>query len=121
MAWSKNVSTYPAAYQELWIRMMETGQESTHRFDTAVKARKFQRAVMAIRYAHLATPGGPYKDKAGAFTAELVDPLTVRICSVDDTERARLGSHALQERREQDKARGIDMIEFAPQPKESAQ
>lgn len=113
MAWTKNPQAYPQQFHEIWIRVIESGVESVHTFDTTTKAKKFQKNMMALRYAFLHAPLGPYRDKAGAYVAEMVNALTVRVCSVDDTERAQIASEALVQRREQDRAKGIDMIEFA--------
>lgn len=113
MAWTKNVNAYPATLQEIWVRLMETGDDSIHEFETPADAKKFQKNMMALRYAYINSPEGPYRVRAAGFVAEIVSAQVVRMCSVDNTERARLGSKALLQRRAQDKARGTEMMEFA--------
>lgn len=120
MSWSKNVLTYPSAYREIFERLMLTGAESVHRFDSKAEATHFEKSVFGVRYAYMSL-----KDKeamqaheASGFTAERIDDLTVRLCSINDTRRARLAFKALEQRREQDAARGFDpeALRYTPSP-----
>lgn len=118
MAWSKNIATYPPQMLELFERLMSSGQPSIHTFSDKHEAAAFERAIQGVRYAMTQTKDGPYVTEAAKWTAERVDEVTVRLCSINDTKRASLAYKALLQRREQDTARGIEFVPYAPAPTE---
>ena len=118
MAWSKNPLTYPAVYRELLSRIMQTQQPSIHKFETKEQATRFEKTFYGLRYAVMSDKANADAADAASYTTERVDELTVRICSINDTERARIGFMALEQRREQDAAAGIssEYLSYAPSP-----
>lgn len=114
MPWTLNFLNYPDQMREVYIRAMESGEGSVHTFTNKEDAKAFRRMIQGLRYAFSNSKKSAYREKAPGWTTEKIDDLTIRICHVTETERARIGNTVLTQRREQDKARGIELPEWAP-------
>ena len=79
---------------------------------------RFEKTIAGIRYAIMNDKGNANAINAAGYTTERLNDFTIRICSIDDTERARVGFLALKQRREQDKAAGFDPenMAYTPEP-----
>ena len=118
MTWSKNPLTYPAVYREIFDRLLQTSEPSVHTFSTKQQATRFEKSIQGVRFAMMHDKKNTNAVDVASYTTERVDDLTVRLCSINDTERARIGFMALEQRREQDRARGYDpeYMNYAPEP-----
>lgn len=122
MAWSKKVMTYPPQIRELFIALMEKGQETSIAFTTEREALHFERMIQGIRYAfmHDKDASPEYHNLAPLYTAELSeDRLTVRLCGTDQTRRGQLAQRALEQQAAQFKAAGVDFEFHHVQPETS--
>lgn len=103
--------TYPPQIRELFIALMEKGQESSITFPTEREALHFERMIQGVRYAfmHDKDSSTDYHTLAPLYTAELSeDRLTVRLCGTDQTRRGQLAQRALNQQAAQYKAAGVD-------------
>lgn len=117
MAWSKSVMTYPPQMREVFISLMETGQETIFHFSTAREASTFERTIAAIRYAfmHDKEASEQYRRYAPLYTAERSeDGLSIRLCSTENTRAGKRAQAILNQQAEQFKAAGVDFpFQFA--------